>query len=116
MEPGRQQQLARLLRSPVPPHWEGGKREWEAWKAEWSEFDQSIAPLLLETLRTGTENEQYVALLGLRFVGYSASADGYGSQTVYVIDGPDGSQVIRPLRPPKDLDLPVVAPRKPKGG
>lgn len=88
---------------PLPP---GGTAGWKAWTQRAAALGAEAAPTLLEILRHGTETEQDVALIALRYVGYEAWADGYERSTTYryrKIGSMDWTVVV-PLHPPEPLD------------
>jgi len=75
-------------------------------KQDFRDLGERCAPLLLDALQNGTEDEQYAAVLGLRLFGYYASADGYGGDLVFEVREP-GATDVRIIKP-------KITPREPE--
>lgn len=70
----------------MPP---GGTSEFKHWEQEGRAFGEEAIPVFLERLENGSYIEQHAALLGLRFFGYEAWAEGYWEGIVYKVRRPD---------------------------
>ncbi len=85
-----QQHVKSFLALPIPPF---PSEQSELWKQKAVDLGKSAIPVLINALADGDWNEQYAALLTLRYLGVSASARGYGRDLVYEVDLSDDSTV-----------------------
>jgi hypothetical protein len=90
-----------FLSAPVPP-WPS--READAWNELAKKLGGSWPERFLQALQSNsTSNGQYVALLVLRRIGYTAWAEGYGKDLFYRVTSPEGLAVdIKPVQVQED--------------
>ena len=93
-----------FLDEPVPP---SGTVLWQNWHERGRSLPPAEAvPAFIEALKQGSESQQYAALLGLRLFGFSAFAEGYGSDFIYRLKAPGASvdEVIKPKHLPEPYE------------
>jgi hypothetical protein len=90
----------------LPP---SGTVDFDEWTSRWrSLLTESDIPRLVEALRTGTDNEQYVAFNALRmFFGYDMYMSDPDGDRTYRVRAPDAVSAteIRPLIKPTSINL-----------
>lgn len=72
------------------------------WKEQCKHLGASAPVVFLKALREGTETQQNVAVIALRFFGFESKAEGYGKERVYLVKQPGSSEwtPIIPIHPP----------------
>jgi hypothetical protein len=85
--------IERFLETPVPP---SRTEVIKQWKKSALDLGPVARPYLLKGLYEGSEEEQYVALLALRLLGYEAWGYGYNEDFHYVIEHAGRSVRIEP--------------------